>query len=513
MTVSYNLDVSSVSSFNSLRLLFRWRGSIWKSVLGELAIFAVAYAVVAHAYHNYMVPNNFGASHFEAFAHQCGQLMNTIPLTFMLAFFVSIIVERWRTTFNNMGWSENVALLTNTTIVNDSADAAIMRRSIVRYIVLAQILTFRDVSMRVRRRFPNLDSITKAGFLTLSEAEHLTEIELVYNKYWVPINWAMNIAQRALRKGYINAPPTLNILLTEIKSFRTNLATVCNFDWVPVPIAYPQVVFLAVRVYFLLCLITRQYFPPKGDSVEIASMIALPMMTMFEYIFLVGWMKVAESLLNPLGEDDDDFELNFLIDKNIFTGMAIVAEHDVVPLLSKDRFSDPNFQPYYSVESQKSRVMGALIGSVSNVTLAEGSLDVPMVPVSPRRSIGDIPSSERPRIMTPRLRTTASSLRVPFTGIIPIDRPSSCRGRGRSKSENLTEEQLGNVGGGTSNPVFVKDDESEDQRLHKPIRFTSSLSKVEETDYDDYPLETSPAAPRITRRHAFEKHDEETARL
>lgn len=28
-------------------------------------------------------------------------------------------------------------------------------------------------------------------------------------------------------------------------------------------------------------------------------------------------MKVAEALLNPLGEDDDDFECNFLIDKNI----------------------------------------------------------------------------------------------------------------------------------------------------------------------------------------------------
>uniref|UniRef100_A0A8R1ELS5 Bestrophin homolog n=1 Tax=Caenorhabditis japonica TaxID=281687 RepID=A0A8R1ELS5_CAEJA len=27
----------------------------------------------------------------------------------MLAFFVSIIVERWRTTFSNMGWIENVS--------------------------------------------------------------------------------------------------------------------------------------------------------------------------------------------------------------------------------------------------------------------------------------------------------------------------------------------------------------------------------------------------------------------
>lgn len=40
-------------------------------------------------------------------------------------------------------------------------------------------------------------------------------------------------------------------------------------------------------------------------------------MTMMEFLILVGWMKVAEGLLNPFGEDDDDFECNFLLDKNL----------------------------------------------------------------------------------------------------------------------------------------------------------------------------------------------------
>lgn len=40
-------------------------------------------------------------------------------------------------------------------------------------------------------------------------------------------------------------------------------------------------------------------------------------MTIVQFIFFVGWLKAAEVLLNPMGEDDDDFECNYLIDKNL----------------------------------------------------------------------------------------------------------------------------------------------------------------------------------------------------
>lgn len=40
-------------------------------------------------------------------------------------------------------------------------------------------------------------------------------------------------------------------------------------------------------------------------------------MTILQFLFYIGWMKVAEVLLNPLGEDDDDFETNWIIDRNL----------------------------------------------------------------------------------------------------------------------------------------------------------------------------------------------------
>lgn len=42
-----------------------------------------------------------------------------------------------------------------------------------------------------------------------------------------------------------------------------------------------------------------------------------PIFTTLEFFFYMGWLKVAESLINPFGEDDDDFEVNWLIDRDL----------------------------------------------------------------------------------------------------------------------------------------------------------------------------------------------------
>ncbi|KAK5978123.1 Bestrophin [Trichostrongylus colubriformis] len=363
MTVSYNSAVSSVSSFSVFRLLLHWRGSIWKSILGELLLWTICYYIVFAVYR--FALNAPAQRNFEEIVHICNERLAFIPLTFMLGFFVSMIINRWRDTFDNMGWIENLALTLTQLLEGDGKENRMMRRTIIRYTVLTQILVFRDISLRVRRRFPTMESLVEAGFMTKAELKELSKISLAYNRYWTPLYWALGISFKALEKNYFETPWARICVQNEIQTFRTNMALLCNFDWVPIPISYPQVVFLAVRSYFVICLVSRQFL--ICDKLEDYDEIQLyiPFMTMLEFTFLVGWMKVAEGLLNPLGEDDDDFECNFVIDKNIATGLCIVDdEYRACPELKPDCFTDPEYKPIYTEYSHVDG--GKLAGSAED---------------------------------------------------------------------------------------------------------------------------------------------------
>lgn len=72
MVKSYNLDISTASVFAFLKLLFRWKASIWKIVLKELFIWTILYLLVTCYYKSgWFMSQQVERSFFKVFSLIC----------------------------------------------------------------------------------------------------------------------------------------------------------------------------------------------------------------------------------------------------------------------------------------------------------------------------------------------------------------------------------------------------------------------------------------------------------
>jgi hypothetical protein len=70
---------------------------------------------------------------------------------------------------------------------------------------------------------------------------------------------------------------------------------------------------------------------------------------LLQFCFYVGWLKVAEVLINPFGEDDDDIELNWLIDRHIKVKfrklVEVLLSKNLETKVSDTAFIQESFKP------------------------------------------------------------------------------------------------------------------------------------------------------------------------
>uniref|UniRef100_A0A914CL60 Bestrophin homolog n=1 Tax=Acrobeloides nanus TaxID=290746 RepID=A0A914CL60_9BILA len=247
--------------------------------------------------------------------------------------------------------------------------------------VLNQALVLRDISMQVRERFPTLETLIAAGLLTKSELNKLRKIDDVYSQYWTPIQWVHANLYKALEEGKIKSDKILDTMMKEVQKFRDGISSLLRYDWVPIPLVYAQVIFLAVRLYFIICLVSRQFIVPEHTKHKDRVDLWIPYTTILQFIVYMGWMEVAEALMNPLGDDDDDLECNYVIDKNLITGLTLVEQSQKdLPDLVKDDFWDSKFiVPLYGLNAAD-RSVHPLQGSASLVNLVKNMQTITMIP-------------------------------------------------------------------------------------------------------------------------------------
>ncbi|XP_036391467.1 bestrophin-2 [Megalops cyprinoides] len=374
MTVTYSHRVADAGLGSFFHLLLRWRGSIYKLLYRELLIFTVLYCMLSVTYR--FLLSEAQKRLFEKMAIYCDRYAELIPVSFVLGFYVTLVVSRWWGQFESVPWPDRLGALVGGHVRGGDETARLIRRTLMRYANLSGVLIYRSISTAVYKRFPTMEHLVQAGLMTAEERRQLDALPSPHSKFWVPCTWFVNLTMKARTEGRINNDVALTAILNELNSLRSRCMKLYSYDWISLPLVYTQVVTVAVYSFFLACLIGRQFLDTTQGYPGHDFDFYLPIFTLLQFFFYVGWLKVAEQLINPFGEDDDDFETNWLVDRNLQVSLLSVDEmYDSVPLMERDKYwneSEP--QPPYTTASAEHR-KPSFMGSALDISVPKEEME------------------------------------------------------------------------------------------------------------------------------------------
>ncbi|XP_052063016.1 bestrophin-2-like [Mytilus californianus] len=366
MTIIYQYKVANTGLGTFTKLLARWRGSVYKLLYKEMLIYSALYTLIALIYR--LVLNEDQRTLFEKVVLSCNQYTSYIPLSFVLGFYVSMVVSRWWRQFQNFPWPDRTVFMLCCYLPGQTDRKRILRRTVARYLMFGIILIARSISVAVMKRFPTLDHIVEAGFITKEEAMMYENIDCRYNKFWVPFMWINSVLVTARKEALIQTEWGLRMIVEPLADIRDTCSKCFVYDWITIPLVYTQVVTLAVYTFFATTLVSQQFLDPSKNYKGYGMDFYIPIFTLLQFFFYMGWLKVAEQLINPFGEDDDDFDINWLIDRHAAVVMALVDQMcDQCPPLIKDLHFENMFTevPYTEASIGSKRPM--FLGSTYNL--------------------------------------------------------------------------------------------------------------------------------------------------
>ncbi|XP_050094685.1 bestrophin-4-like isoform X1 [Anopheles aquasalis] len=391
MTVTYTAEVATCRGFGCfLKLLVRWRGSIYKLVWLDLSCFLLLYYILNITYRVGLSEDQKRI--FEEIVRYCATYSNLIPLSFVLGFYVTIVMTRWWNQYTSIPWPDPIAVFVSANIHGQDERGRVMRRTIMRYVCLCLTMVLTNISPRVKKRFPTIEHLVEAGLLNDNEHKimaHLNQKFPRHSKHWLPIVWAASIVTRARKEGRCRDDFAAKTIIDELNKFRGQCGLLISYDTISVPLVYTQVVTLAVYSFFLTSVMGQQWVETKelGEGVVNKIDQYFPIFTTLQFFFYMGWLKVAESLINPFGEDDDDFEVNWIVDRNLQVSYLIVDEmHHEHPELLKDQYWDEIFPSElpHTVASAENKEEVPLPSTADIVVKKREAEVIPVVPTAVR---------------------------------------------------------------------------------------------------------------------------------
>jgi len=291
-----------------------WTKIIKRSLLAhtglELLLYIIVYYIINITYRAGL--DDYQKDRFNNIKNYFEEGVKGMPkdLTFLLGFYVNLVIKRWWEQYKLIPWPDTMALMnTGLTLYDEFEEAKKLSEEILRYQMLSFILCIRRISKVVRKEFPTSTELLESGLATSAEIKNLENKGDVDTLWWIPLQWSMHRIKKAKQNKII--PSDHKEALREVNRFWDKLKNLESHMHVPIPPVYRQVVTLAVYFYFGAALIGYQITEQDID-------VYFPFFLVFKFIFFVGWFKVAEALKNPFGDDGEDFEIGPLLSRHIW---------------------------------------------------------------------------------------------------------------------------------------------------------------------------------------------------
>ena len=193
MTVTYIQHVHTAEKVGTFTgLLTIWKGGVFKAIWRDLLIYCVLYGAISVFYRYVLSQDETAKLNFERICVYFDRSTSFIPLSFILAFYVTHIVNRFWLQYNSLHWPDTLAM--NLALyLPGNGKAKKVRRLVVRLANLSSILVLRRISPGVARRFPTYDHFVEAGLMTLREQKQLDYMHGVTQNLhqitWLPMQW------------------------------------------------------------------------------------------------------------------------------------------------------------------------------------------------------------------------------------------------------------------------------------------------------------------------------------
>ena len=106
-----NMYMDTTKRFTTtFHLFFKWRGSVAKLIWHNVGIWIIMYGLLSFIYRQVLFDHETSKQMFELICVYAERFLQVVPITFLIGFYVSQVVNRWWDQFMSLPWPDHLAI-------------------------------------------------------------------------------------------------------------------------------------------------------------------------------------------------------------------------------------------------------------------------------------------------------------------------------------------------------------------------------------------------------------------